>query len=129
MGNANYGDIGRMRWTDDYRVARAVPEADQPGVWVLRLEARTATAVYPEVELRLEESTARPLRADFFMASGKLLKSAEYDPPVILNGRKVIDAITFTGCSGGGTRTRMVMGAFREEILLDHIFTVGGLAQ
>ncbi len=129
MGNANYGDIGRMRLTDDYRVARAEPAVDRPGVWVLHLEACSATAVYPEVEMLVEEKTGRPLMADFYVASGKLLKSAEYDPPVELDGREVIAAITFTSGSDDGKRTRMVMEAFREQALPEHLFTVSGLAK
>lgn len=129
MGNANYGDIGRMRWTDDYRIARAEPAEDRPGAWLFRLEACAPTAVYSEVALWVEDGTARPLRAEFYLASGKLLKSAEYAPPVILNGREVIDTVTFTGGLSGGTNTRMVMGAFREETLPEHLFTLGGLSQ
>jgi hypothetical protein len=129
MGNANYGDIGRMRWSDDYKIVKAGSAVDKPEVWVLRLKAKASTAVYTEVALRLEEETACPLDADFFAASGKLIKSAEYHPPVMLNGRNVIDAITFTGGLGGNTRTRMEMGAFREENLPEYLFTVGGLGK
>jgi hypothetical protein len=127
MGNANYGDIGRMRWTDDYKIVEVTRAVDRQGVWAFRLMARAPTAVYPEVALRLEEETARPLDADFYAASGKLIKSATYNPPVMLNGRKVIDTITFTGGLEGDTQTRMVMGAFQKENLPEYLFTVGGL--
>ncbi|MFO8089839.1 MAG: outer membrane lipoprotein-sorting protein [Desulfatiglandaceae bacterium] len=129
MGNANYGDIGRMRWTDDYKIVKVTRAVNRPRVWAFRLKAKAPTAVYPEVALRLEEETARPLDADFYASSGKLIKSAKYNPPVVLNGRKVIDTITFTGGLGGETRTRMVMGAFKEENLPEYLFTVGGLGK
>jgi len=129
MGNANYGDIGRMRWSDDYRIVQTTPATDRSGVWVFCLEAKAPTAVYPKVLLWLEDGAGRPLRADFFMASGKLLKSAQYDPPETLNGREVIDTITFTGGLSTGVRTRMVMGAFQETTLPEHLFTVGGLSR
>jgi hypothetical protein len=129
MGNANFGDIGRMRWSGDYRIAQVKPDLDKPGVWMFRLEAMAPTAVYADVTLRLEEKTGRPLEADFYAASGKLLKSASYDPPVVLNGREVIDAITFTGGLSVGVCTRMVMEAFREENLPEYLFTVGGLGK
>jgi len=129
MGNAGYGDVGRMRWSDDYRIAQVSAAKNRAGVWLLHLKARAPAAVYSEVALRLEEKTGRPLDADFYAASGKLLKSAKYGPPVEFNGRLVIDTITFTGGLSVGIRTRMVMGAFCEENLPEYLFTIGGLGK
>lgn len=128
MGQASYGDLARLRWARDYRVDAAVQE-EEDGAWRLSLIATAATAPYGSLTLWLDAATFRPLRATFFLPSGRALKTAVFGPPVTVLGREIIDTITFADIDTPESQTTMQISAFVAESLPAALFTVEGLRQ
>ncbi|WP_390174013.1 outer membrane lipoprotein-sorting protein [Robbsia andropogonis] len=97
QGEVVISDITRTHWATSYR-AVAVPGtttvADQSAT-ELDLNATDPDNVYPKIKLWVVSGSAVPLRAQFFLASGLLFRSADFSTPVVVNGRQVIRKITY----------------------------------
>jgi outer membrane lipoprotein-sorting protein len=75
MGQASNGDVARMNFTVDYQASAIAEEA---GAWVLDLAAKDPAVAYNRVRLWVDKKSFEPRRADFYVASGKLIKRATY---------------------------------------------------
>lgn len=97
QGEVVISDITRTHWADSYR-ATAAPGttaiAGKPAT-ELDLTATDPDNVYPTIKLWVTPDSDVPVRAQFFLASGLLFRSADFSTPVDANGRKVIRKITY----------------------------------
>lgn len=94
FGEASYGDVARVRWAQDYDAEFDSPRedsADGESLWRLLLTARRASATYRTIRVRVTQDAWLPRDAEFFVASGKLLKTAEFPDARIENGRLRMD--------------------------------------
>jgi hypothetical protein len=97
-GQANAGDIARLRFSADYDVAFA---ADKTAIvagrecWTLTLKAKSAAATYASILLHVAKTDGAPVDADLFVASGKRIKTAQFGPIASLNGHRLIAVITY----------------------------------
>ncbi|CAG2364411.1 MULTISPECIES: outer membrane lipoprotein-sorting protein [Burkholderia] len=97
QGEVVISDITRTHWADSYRataVPGTTPIAGKPAT-ELDLSATDPDNVYPTIKLWVTPDTDVPVRAQFFLASGLLFRSADFSAPVDANGRKVIRKITY----------------------------------
>lgn len=84
LGQASNGDVATVNLAKDYRATAATGEQIQDGdrrarqCYKLELSAHTADASYHRIELWVDSSTSQSVKARFFSASGKLLKTAYY---------------------------------------------------
>ena len=84
LGQASNGDVVTVNLARDYQATRAVEEDTQDGDRQTRrshrlsLSASTPDATYARIDMWVDLSTARPLKARFYADSGKLLKTAYY---------------------------------------------------
>ncbi len=94
-GNASNGDVARTNYAVDYNAVYLGAEAVE-GVPCHRLEltAKRKGATYRKVRLWLRTSDARPVRSDYFLASGKLFKSATYDRYGDVGGHTMLRQMT-----------------------------------
>jgi outer membrane lipoprotein-sorting protein len=76
-GDFNNGDILRVSYVTDY-TARLVP-SDDPTLWALELAGKTAETTYDRIKLWMRKETELPVKAEYYAASGKLLRSAAFD--------------------------------------------------
>jgi hypothetical protein len=77
-GDFNNADVLRVNYEVDYT---AVLAADTEGVadaYLLELKAKTTEAAYDKVKLWLRKSDETPIKAEYFTASGKMLRAAEF---------------------------------------------------
>jgi len=97
QGEVVISDITRTHWADSYRASAApgtTTIAGKPAT-ELDLSATDPDNVYPTIKLWVAPDTDVPVRAQFFLASGLLFRSADFSAPVDANGRKVIRKITY----------------------------------
>ncbi|RQU92037.1 outer membrane lipoprotein-sorting protein [Burkholderia cenocepacia] len=97
QGEVVISDITRTHWADSYRataVPGTTPIAGKPAT-ELDLSATDPDNVYPAIKLWVTPDADVPVRAQFFLASGLLFRSADFSAPVDANGRKVIRKITY----------------------------------
>lgn len=81
MGQASYGDVASMRWGDEYlwdEKTFALEEQEGKQLIKVGLAANRASSTYRNVVLWIRADTALPTYAEFYLASGKLMKSAKY---------------------------------------------------
>jgi hypothetical protein len=92
---------------------------------MLELTARRKGATYRKIHLWLRARDARPVKADFFVASGKQLKSATYDRYQEIAGRVLLRQITIHDYVRKGSHSVMEYLDFTPRDLPDRMFHQG----
>jgi len=87
-GDASNGDVARTNYAVDYspvylRTEKVGPEE----CYVLELTAKRKGATYQRIVYWLRVEDARPVRAEFYLTSGKHIKSATFDEYASSSGR------------------------------------------
>ncbi len=94
-GNASNGDIARTNYAVDYAPVYLRSErVGEENCRVLELTAKRKGATYQRIEYWLRVEDARPVKADFYLTSGKHIKSATFDEYVPINGRSQLHRMT-----------------------------------
>lgn len=107
-GQASNGDVARTNFTIDYTPKSASEEElDGHRTYVLELGAKDAGVAYDRVRLWVDRATYQPIRADFYVVSGKLIKRAFYREFSIVNGRRILTRIEIDDLLRPGHRTVM----------------------
>lgn len=75
LGQASLGDIATLSWTKNYTIRS---ESTKTHVIVLSLAAKSASASYQRIVLRLATIDNFPLSADLYLRSGVMAKTARY---------------------------------------------------
>ena len=84
LGQASNGDVVTTNFAADYSATlekeETITDGDRKAVSCLKLalDAKTSDATYYKVALWLAQSTNQPIKAQFFVESGRLLKTAYY---------------------------------------------------
>ncbi|MGE5645981.1 MAG: outer membrane lipoprotein-sorting protein [Acidobacteriota bacterium] len=125
-GNASNGDVARTSYRLDYEAVflRTEP-VDGTDCHLLELTARRKGSTYRKIHLWLRARDGRPVKADFFVASGKQLKSATYDKYQETGGRVLLRQITIYDQVRKGSRSVMEYLDFTPRALPDRIFHQG----
>jgi outer membrane lipoprotein-sorting protein len=76
-GDFNNADVLRVNYAVDY-TAQKLGTSDVPGTVALELQARTSDAAYDKIRLWLREADWMPVKGEYYAASGKMLRSAEF---------------------------------------------------
>jgi len=128
MGDASYGDLGKISWSNDYK-AVFHPEGKESKVGespVLRLllTSRTTSATYDKIELWVDKHNYQPLQADYYLSSGKHFKRALFGTPRQKNGRPIIMETTFVDILNTKNRTIMEFEDIKETRIDDRLFNL-----
>jgi outer membrane lipoprotein-sorting protein len=125
-GNASNGDVARTNYAIDYDATYLRTEkASGVECYVLELAARRKGATYRRIHYWLRVSDARPIKADFFLASGKHTKSATFDEYQQLDGRMLLRQLTIYNQIRKNSRSVMEYSGFAPRNLPDRIFHQG----
>ncbi|HVX67261.1 MAG TPA: outer membrane lipoprotein-sorting protein [Bryobacteraceae bacterium] len=125
-GNASNGDVARTSYTTDYDpVFLRTETVNGAACHVLELTARRKGATYRKIHLWLRASDARPVKADFFVASGKQLKSATYDRYQEVGGRVLLRQMTIYDQVRKGSHSVMEYIEYTPRSLPDRMFHQG----
>lgn len=87
-GDFNNGDIMRVNYVADYS-AKLLPESDpatDPARFGVELTAKSPEASYDRIRLWLDKVKRLPVKAEYYAASGKLLRSATFENPKSFHG-------------------------------------------
>jgi outer membrane lipoprotein-sorting protein len=130
MGQASNGDVARTNFTVDYNpTAVAEEEFDGRPAWVLELLAKDPTVAYNKVRLWVDKKSNDPLRADFYVVSGKLVKRALYREYGIMAGRRVVVSIEIEDLLRIGNRTVMRYANLEPRDNPEKMFTKDSLGK
>lgn len=125
-GNASNGDVARTNYSADYDAVYL--RAENVGAvecHVLELTARRKGATYRKIHYWLRADSARPLKADFYLASGKLTKSATFDQYQKVEGRVLLRRMTIYDRIRQNSHTVMEYLEWAPRELPDKLFHPG----
>src|SRR5688500_6555855 len=126
MGQASNGDVARTSFAVDYDAKSAVQDGE---AWLLELEAKDPSISYKSIKLWIDRSTYEPRRADFYVASGKLLKRAHYRKFGEMGGRRVVTEVEIEDLLRAGNRTVMRYANLTARNNADKMFTKDALGK
>jgi len=79
LGEASTGDVATMSWHGDYHAEFLAEHERSDGENIeLRLTAKTKGVTYKRINLSLTPKTSFPVKAELYLASGKLAKIAHF---------------------------------------------------
>jgi outer membrane lipoprotein-sorting protein len=126
MGQASNGDVARTSFNVDYNATSATQDSDD---WVVELEAKDPSMSYKRVRLWIDRASYEPRRADFYVASGKLLKRAHYRQFGSMAGRRVVTEVEIEDLLRSGNRTVMRYANLTARDNPDKMFTKDALGK
>jgi outer membrane lipoprotein-sorting protein len=94
-GDASNGDVARTNYASDYSpVYLRSEKMGQVECHVLELTAKRKGATYQRILYWLRTEDARPLRAEFYLTSGKHIKTATFDDYAQIGGKTLLRRLT-----------------------------------
>jgi hypothetical protein len=132
LGGASFGDVARLRFSEDY-TAKATVERDQlagQDCRVLELTAKSPRVTFPRVLLSVNEREKIPCRVRFFLASGKEARAVTFTKFRQQAGKTVVAEMEVRellgSASASGVVTRLEYRDYRKARLDPKIFTPEG---
>ena len=113
-GDFSNGDMLRVNYRVDYTAKLVVSGDDQ--LWALDLAAKSDEATYTRIKLWMSKDKRLPVRAEYYAASGKLLRSATFGDVKTFHGVEVPTRITM--------RNELATKRFSEMFILDRKINV-----
>ena len=123
MGQASYGDVSSLSWQHEYQWDKKNPLINNDNV-CLGLSAKRKSATYRAINVCLDKHSSRPLSADFYLASGKLMKTAHY--LIDQDNPQLISTTRFTVPTKNSQYTLMENTNYVAKKHKKHIFTRQG---
>ncbi len=115
MGQASNGDVARTSFAIDYQATSAAEETvNGKRAWILDLVAKDPAVAYNKVRLWVDAASDQPIRADFHVVSGKLIKRAHYRSESVVEIEDLLRA---------GNRTIMRSSNLVSRVHPDKMFT------
>jgi outer membrane lipoprotein-sorting protein len=129
-GNTSNGDVARTHYAIDYDATYLRTEkAGDVNCYVLELKAKRKGSTYQRIEYWLRVEDARPVKAEFYLTSGKHVKSETFDEYQQVNGRTLIRRATIYDCIRKSSRSVMEYSGFAPREFPDKLFHQGRAAR
>jgi outer membrane lipoprotein-sorting protein len=130
LGGASFGDVSRLRFSEDYVAKDAGEKESVAGrsCRVLELSARSPRSSYPRILLSVDERERVPCRVRFFLASGKEVRAVTFTKFQTSNGRTVVAEMEVRDLLGPASNavTRLEYRKYRTARIDPRIFTPEG---
>ena len=127
-GQASNGDVARTNYAYDYDAvylrSEKVGEAE---CHVLELTAKRKGSTYHKIEYWLRVEDARPVKAEFYLTSGKHTKSATFDAYLEEGGRTRLARLTIYDQIRKNSHSVLEYSGFEARELPDKLFHQGRL--
>jgi putative ABC transport system permease protein len=123
IGNTSNGDLARLRYADDYAPTLAGEETINgvPCV-ILDLQAKRKVATYQRIRYAIRKTDSMPVRAEFFVGSGRQLKTAHFEEPKLFAGLTVISRIVIVDHVNARSKTVMTFTSFEPKAIDSKVF-------
>jgi outer membrane lipoprotein-sorting protein len=130
MGEASNGDVARTNYSTDY-VVSSITEGEEDGkpVNVLELKAKDPDLSYSRVTLWALRDGDVPLKADYYVSSGKLLKRVFFREFGALGGFRLVTKVEIFDAVRPDRRTVMSYSNLRATQLPEKMFQPGYLGK
>lgn len=118
-GDFNNGDVMRVNYRADYR-AKLIESGDEH-LYAMELVAKSDDASYSRVKLWMSKDKKLPVKAEYYAASGKMLRSATFGDVKLLHGVECPTHIVM--------RNELVTKRYSDMFILDRKISVDIPAQ
>jgi outer membrane lipoprotein-sorting protein len=123
LGNASNGDVARVRYSIDYEPSIVGEETiEGTRCTILELRAKRKGATYQRMRYAVRQTDAQPVRAEFFLASGKQTKTAFFQEPRTEAGHTVMTRLVIYDLIKDRSKTIMQFSGFTPRDLPDKLF-------
>jgi hypothetical protein len=130
LGGASFGDVARLRFSEDYSATDTGRAASAGGrtCRVLELTAKSPKAMYPRVLLSADDREKVPCSVRFFLPSGKEARAVTFTKFRREAGKTVVSEMEVRELLGAASRavTRLEYLSYRSARLDEKIFTPEG---
>jgi outer membrane lipoprotein-sorting protein len=124
IGQVSNGDIARANFAGDYKAKLLGSEKlGNEMAYLLDLVAVDRSVTYQRVRYWVSQATLRPLKAEFYSLSDRLLKSCEYRDYKQLSGKVRPTRLIMTDALNKGEQSLLDYSAMKPRELPDHVFT------
>ncbi|PWT98216.1 MAG: outer membrane lipoprotein-sorting protein [Terriglobia bacterium] len=125
-GEASNGDVARTNYAYDYdAVYLRTEKVGEVECHVLELTARRKGSTYHKIEFWVRAEDARPVKAEFYLTSGKHIKSATFDAYRQDGERTRLARMTIYDQIRKGSRSVLEYSNFEPRELPDALFHQG----
>lgn len=125
-GDASNGDVARTNYSTDYSpVYLRSEKLGQTECHVLELTAKRKGATYQRIIYWLRADDARPVRAEFFLTSGKHIKSATFDDYAQIGGKMLVRRLTLYDEIRHNSHSQLEYSSTSPHELPDKLFYQG----
>jgi outer membrane lipoprotein-sorting protein len=94
-GDASNGDVARTNYAVDYSpIYQRTEKIGADECYLLELTAKRKGSTYQRILYWLRVQDARPVKAEFYLTSGKHIKSATFDQYLEIGGRTQLHKLT-----------------------------------
>jgi hypothetical protein len=127
-GQASFSDLARLKFDADYRItaSKDVLLGDRACV-ALDLRALAKDETYPAIALWVEAARGYPVKADFFLPSGKRFKSLDFEPPERIGDREVTTKYAIRDDLHPDQVSSLSVSEIRLTALPDSLFSISRL--
>jgi outer membrane lipoprotein-sorting protein len=124
LGQVANGDVARVIYSYDYKASLAGTDIfGQTSCKVLELSAKTAEATYGKIRMWVDAQNDRPLKAEYYTSTGKLLKTGLYEDYQRILGKDRPMRITIADAVRKGDMTALELSRMRIADLPDSDFS------
>jgi outer membrane lipoprotein-sorting protein len=124
VGNVSNGDLARLRYALDYQASiEGAIEVDGQPCTVLDLRARRKGATYQRVRYTVRNSDARPVQAEYFLTSGRPIKTAKFEELRQMAGKPLLTRIVVQDATRQSSRTVIETLSITPKPLADKVFS------
>jgi outer membrane lipoprotein-sorting protein len=125
-GDASNGDVARTNYAADYApVYLRTEKVGAEDCYVLNLTAKRKGATYQQIVFWVRVQDARPVKAEFHLTSGKLIKSATFDEYATVGGRGQLRKMTLYDEIRHNSHSVLDYSAIAPRELPDKLFYQG----
>jgi hypothetical protein len=127
-GQAHFSDLARIQFDKSYETIGINYAAynNEPAVF-LNLKAKKNNETYYTVDLIINAQSAYPLKADFYLRSGKKFKSINFLEPEVIHGRTVNTRYIITDDTITGQSTEVAVSNIELVNVPDSLFSISYL--
>ena len=125
-GNASNGDVARTNYAIDYSaVYLRTEKVGEEKCYVLELTARRKGSTYQRILYWLRVEDARPVRAEYYLTSGKHIKTATFDAYAMIGGKSILVRMTLYDEIRHNSHSILEYSSIAPRTLPDKIFYQG----
>jgi outer membrane lipoprotein-sorting protein len=130
MGEASNGDVARTNYSTDYAVD-SITSGDEDGKpsQLLDLKAKDPDMSYSRVKLWVSRDGALPLKADYYVSSGKLVKRMYFREFGSLSGSPMVTKVEILDVVRPDRRTEMSYSKLEAKKMPEKMFQPGYLGK